>query len=122
VPSFSQLHENYVLKSGEGLSITFIIIWLAGDALNMIGALREGLLPTMIILAGYYCLCDIALIWQVSREGSSILPALHLKFLSPCRAVLLLPEIPRILPPRIRRPTSNRDHPARGSLGLFDLG
>lgn len=30
----------------------------------MIGAWIEGLLPTMIILAGYYCLCDIALIWQ----------------------------------------------------------
>lgn len=65
VPSISQLHENYVLKSGEGLSITFIGIWLAGDALNMIGAIREGLLPTMIILAGYYCICDVALIWQV---------------------------------------------------------
>ncbi|PWN89869.1 hypothetical protein FA10DRAFT_266417 [Acaromyces ingoldii] len=64
VPSVSQLHENYVLKSGEGLSITFIIIWLAGDALNMIGAYRAELLSTMIILAGYYCLCDIALIWQ----------------------------------------------------------
>lgn len=30
----------------------------------MIGAWIEGLLPTMIILAGYYCLCDVALIWQ----------------------------------------------------------
>jgi hypothetical protein len=48
VPSFSQLHENYVLKSGEGLSIVFIIIWLAGDALNMLGAYIEGLLPTMV--------------------------------------------------------------------------
>ena len=69
VPSVSQLYENYVLKSGEGLSITFIMIWLAGDALNMIGAMREGLLPTMIILAGYYCICDLALIWQVSSSS-----------------------------------------------------
>ncbi|KDN46996.1 hypothetical protein K437DRAFT_256017 [Tilletiaria anomala UBC 951] len=59
-----QLHENYVLKSADGLSIEFVCIWLAGDALNGIGAYRQGLLWTMIILAAYYCLCDIALIGQ----------------------------------------------------------
>ena len=86
IPSFSQLHENYVLKSADGLSITFVYIWLAGDALNGLGALRQGLLWTMvsaqclslevkanrtdanalsqIILAMYYVLCDVALIAQ----------------------------------------------------------
>lgn len=42
------MHQNYVAKSAEGLSITFIIIWLAGDALNAAGALVQGLLWTMV--------------------------------------------------------------------------
>lgn len=48
-----QIHENFSLKSGEGLSIAFVVIWLAGDLCNLGGAWVAGLLPTMIILAGY---------------------------------------------------------------------
>ncbi|CAO1617831.1 unnamed protein product [Parajaminaea phylloscopi] len=59
-----QLKENYDRKSGDGLSLAFVVIWLAGDALNLVGAWRQELLGTMIILAGYYTLCDIALIAQ----------------------------------------------------------
>ncbi|SDA01464.1 BZ3500_MvSof-1268-A1-R1_Chr10-1g02692 [Microbotryum saponariae] len=54
-----------VQQSGEGLSLVFLAIWLAGDATNLLGALWQGLLPTMIILAVYYSLCDIVLIFQV---------------------------------------------------------
>lgn len=39
--------------------------WLAGDVTNLLGAVWQGLLPTMIILAIYYSLCDIVLISQV---------------------------------------------------------
>lgn len=38
--------------------------WLAGDVTNLLGAAWQGLLPTMIILAVYYSLCDIILIGQ----------------------------------------------------------
>jgi hypothetical protein len=48
-----QIYENFRLKSGEGLSIAFVVIWLAGDLCNFIGASIAGLLPTVIILAGY---------------------------------------------------------------------
>lgn len=48
-----QIYENFTLKSGEGLSVAFVIIWLAGDLFNLIGASAAGLLPTVIILAGY---------------------------------------------------------------------
>lgn len=58
------MHQNFVSKSAEGLSITFVIIWLAGDALNAAGAWFQGLLWTMIILALYYCACDCVLIFQ----------------------------------------------------------
>ncbi|BEI83849.1 hypothetical protein CcaverHIS002_0404530 [Cutaneotrichosporon cavernicola] len=60
-----QIYENYVLKSGEGLSVPFIILWLLGDMTNLVGAIYAGLLPTMIILAVYYNLCDVVLIYQV---------------------------------------------------------
>ena len=48
-----QIYENFSLKSGEGLSVAFVVIWLAGDLCNLIGASMAGLLPTVIILAGY---------------------------------------------------------------------
>ena len=48
-----QLYENYQLKSGEGLSVLFILIWLAGDLCNLVGGMLAGLLPTIIILAAY---------------------------------------------------------------------
>ncbi|WFD30632.1 hypothetical protein MSPP1_001653 [Malassezia sp. CBS 17886] len=60
----SQIHENYVLKSTDGLSILFILIWLGGDAFNLLGGVLQGVLWTMIDLAGYYCICDLLLIWQ----------------------------------------------------------
>lgn len=52
-------------QSGEGLSLIFLAIWLAGDVTNLLGAFWQHLLPTMIILAVYYSMCDIILIFQV---------------------------------------------------------
>ncbi|KAI0322344.1 PQ-loop-domain-containing protein [Amylostereum chailletii] len=60
-----QIYENYRLKSGEGLSVPFVIIWLLGDLCNLVGAAMAGLLPTVIILAVYYSICDTVLLFQV---------------------------------------------------------
>ncbi|EKM51810.1 uncharacterized protein PHACADRAFT_262162 [Phanerochaete carnosa HHB-10118-sp] len=60
-----QIIENYQLKSGEGLSVFFVLIWLAGDLANLFGAILAGLLPTIIILAAYYTVCDIVLLAQI---------------------------------------------------------
>jgi len=60
-----QLWTNYKRQSGDSLSITFLIIWLLGDLLNLAGALLQDLLPTMIVLAFYYNLTDIILLVQV---------------------------------------------------------
>ena len=60
-----QIIENFRRSSAEGLSVTFLIIWLAGDVFNILGAILQGVLPTMIILAIYYTLADIVLILQV---------------------------------------------------------
>ncbi|KAI9451403.1 hypothetical protein F5148DRAFT_1152503 [Russula earlei] len=51
-----QIYENFVLKSGEGLSIAFVVIWLAGDLCNLLGA---------SMAAAYYTFCDTVLLIQI---------------------------------------------------------
>ncbi|CZT21344.1 related to PQ loop repeat protein [Ramularia collo-cygni] len=59
-----QIVENFRRSSAEGLSVEFIIIWLAGDVFNILGAVLQGVLPTMIVLAIYYTFADIVLLGQ----------------------------------------------------------
>ncbi|KAH8805921.1 PQ loop repeat-domain-containing protein [Xylogone sp. PMI_703] len=59
-----QIVENFKRGSADGLSLQFIIVWLAGDVFNILGAVLQGVLPTMIILAVYYTLADIVLLGQ----------------------------------------------------------
>lgn len=59
-----QIVENFRRSSADGLSLQFIIVWLAGDVFNILGAALQGVLPTMIILAIYYTIADIVLLCQ----------------------------------------------------------
>ncbi|KAH9859455.1 hypothetical protein IAQ61_011236 [Plenodomus lingam] len=59
-----QIIENWKRGSADGLSVVFIVVWLAGDFFNIFGAVLQGVLPTMIILAVYYTLADIVLLLQ----------------------------------------------------------
>ena len=59
-----QIVENFRRSSAEGLSLLFVIIWLAGDVFNILGAVLQGVLPTMTILAVYYTLADVVLLGQ----------------------------------------------------------
>lgn len=59
-----QIVENFRRGSADGLSLQFIIVWLAGDVFNILGAALQGVLPTMIILAVYYTIADIVLLCQ----------------------------------------------------------
>jgi hypothetical protein len=43
-----QLWENYKRKNGDGLSFSFLVIWLAGDVFNLIGVIMQDLLVTMV--------------------------------------------------------------------------
>lgn len=65
-----QIYENFYRKSSEGLSLLFIVLWLAGDVFNVVGAMMQHLLLTMIILAAYYTLADIILLIQCLFYGS----------------------------------------------------
>jgi hypothetical protein len=44
--------------------LQFIIVWLLGDVFNILGAVLQGVLPTMIILAIYYTIADLVLLCQ----------------------------------------------------------
>ncbi|KAL2828144.1 PQ loop repeat-domain-containing protein [Aspergillus pseudoustus] len=59
-----QIIENFRRGSADGLSLLFLVVWLAGDVFNILGAVLQGVLPTMIILAVYYTLADIVLLCQ----------------------------------------------------------
>ena len=43
-----QIIENFRRSSAEGLSIVFIVVWLVGDVFNILGAVLQGVLPTMV--------------------------------------------------------------------------
>lgn len=43
-----QILENFRRSSAEGLSVEFVIIWLLGDVFNILGAILQGVLPTMV--------------------------------------------------------------------------
>lgn len=80
-----QIYENFKRKSSEGLSLLFIILWLAGDVFNVLGSVLQGVLPTMIILAVYYTLADIVLLWQclVYGHGETKADLIHLSPANP---------------------------------------
>jgi uncharacterized protein with PQ loop repeat len=59
-----QLIENHTNGHADGISMTFLFIWAAGDILSLAGGLWAGLVPTVIALAIYFCFADGALIAQ----------------------------------------------------------
>ena len=59
-----QLIENYKNGHAEGISLTFLFIWLVGDVTNLAGAIWAGLVPTVIAIAVYFCFSDFVLIGQ----------------------------------------------------------
>lgn len=64
-----QIYENFYRKSADGLSQLFVVLWLVGDVFNLVGAIMQKLLPTMIILAAYYTVADIILWLQCLWYG-----------------------------------------------------
>ena len=65
VASCNLVTPSYRLKSGEGLSLFFVIVWLLGDITNLVGGFMVHLLIPMLILAMYYTSCDVILLYQM---------------------------------------------------------
>ncbi|KAI5786464.1 PQ loop repeat-domain-containing protein [Peziza echinospora] len=59
-----QIIVNFRRGSADGLSLVFLAVWLLGDVFNVLGAVLQGVLPTMVILAVYYTFADIVLLIQ----------------------------------------------------------
>ncbi|KAL7920817.1 putative PQ-loop G protein-coupled receptor [Trichoderma austrokoningii] len=59
-----QMIVNYRAKSADGLSITFLAVWMIGDVTNLIGGLLTNLAPTAVALAMYFCVADFLLVSQ----------------------------------------------------------
>ncbi|KAJ2968146.1 hypothetical protein NQ176_g9320 [Zarea fungicola] len=59
-----QLLANYRVASADGLSTTFLTMWLVGDACNLLGALCTQLAPTATILASCLFILDSLLLIQ----------------------------------------------------------
>ncbi|ODQ66834.1 PQ-loop-domain-containing protein [Nadsonia fulvescens var. elongata DSM 6958] len=81
-----QLYENFRRQNADGLSMTFVVLWLAGDIFNVIGATLQGVLPTMVILAVYYTLADIILLIQClvyNKRNNQKIDASHLSPATP---------------------------------------
>ncbi|CCK72573.1 cationic amino acid transporter KNAG_0K02090 [Huiozyma naganishii CBS 8797] len=59
-----QIYKIFKRKSANGLSVEFLVLWLIGDVFNIAGAMLQGLLFTVILLAAYYTLADVVLLVQ----------------------------------------------------------
>ena len=82
-----QLWENYRLRSAEGISLAFLIVWFFGDLANFFGSVWAGLVPTVIGIAIYFCFADAILLTQClyynyinsqgARTGLSVYDDIH---------------------------------------------
>lgn len=59
-----QIYKNFQLQSTSGLSIFFLVIWCLGDASNLIGALYTRQAGWQVVVASYYVLVDVTLVFQ----------------------------------------------------------
>ncbi|KAL2156985.1 hypothetical protein VTH06DRAFT_8831 [Thermothelomyces fergusii] len=59
-----QIIENLRRGGADGLSVQFVVVWLLGDVFNILGAVLQRVLPTMLILAVYYTVADVVLLLQ----------------------------------------------------------
>lgn len=54
-----QLVEQWRLKTVDGISPVFLLMWTFGDIFNLIGAIWAGLLPEVIIIALWFLFADL---------------------------------------------------------------
>lgn len=59
-----QILTNFAKKSADGLSLSFVVLWLVGDVFNIIGAVLQDVQWVLTFLAIYYTAADIVLLLQ----------------------------------------------------------
>ncbi|KAG4303345.1 hypothetical protein PCK1_000309 [Pneumocystis canis] len=61
---YPQLIKNYRQKSGESLSVQFLLLWLVGDIFALIGAIWGKLATIIIVTQIYFFVADLSLLFQ----------------------------------------------------------
>ncbi|KAI9286190.1 PQ loop repeat-domain-containing protein [Umbelopsis sp. AD052] len=71
-----QIYLNYRNKTGDGISFNFLLLWLIGDIMNILGIILQKLMFTVFLLGVYYILSDAIIVLQVLyyRKTSSYHP------------------------------------------------
>jgi uncharacterized protein with PQ loop repeat len=59
-----QLYTNYQNGNADSLSALFLVQWLIGDSLNLIGSILSNQLATQIATAYYFVSIDIVMVGQ----------------------------------------------------------
>ncbi|EAS27851.3 PQ loop repeat protein [Coccidioides immitis RS] len=59
-----QIYKNYSLQSTAGLSVWFLVEWCLGDSGNLIGSVLTNQAGWQVIIASYYVMVDIVLVFQ----------------------------------------------------------
>lgn len=59
-----QIIENHLNQSVDGVSLLFLLCWIAGDATNLLACVLTRALPFQTSLAAYYCFIDCILSLQ----------------------------------------------------------
>ncbi|KAI3843670.1 hypothetical protein MKW98_013606 [Papaver atlanticum] len=66
VAEIPQIITNFTNKSGHGVSLAFLLTWVAGDIFNLVGCLLEpATLPTQYYTALLYTISTIVLVLQI---------------------------------------------------------
>ncbi|XP_073041078.1 vacuolar histidine transporter YPQ3-like isoform X2 [Primulina eburnea] len=65
VAEIPQIITNFRSKSGHGVSLLFLLTWIAGDIFNLVGCLLEpATLPTQLYTAALYTISTVVLVLQ----------------------------------------------------------
>lgn len=58
--NFPQIYENYRNSNASSLHLAFLIQWILGDSLNLIGAVLTGQLTTYVLFfpSKNFCFCS----------------------------------------------------------------
>ncbi|KAJ2863532.1 hypothetical protein GGH94_003526 [Coemansia aciculifera] len=59
-----QVHTNWRTKSTAGLSVNFVLLWLTGDTMSLIGCVALNQRLFQVFLSAYFVLIDVALLSQ----------------------------------------------------------
>lgn len=88
-----QVLENFRNQSAEGLSIWFLLQWLLGDSLNLLGCVVQGeQLLTTTLLAVYFVASDVVLLGQASYildKGNKRLDAVQQPVILGCTSLAM---------------------------------